>query len=944
MVLLFRTFCAIVSNLLLVRCCSLTSNSREQEKVKISCFEQDSNDFFLEVESLNSLREVHLEGFPFSEKNVDQFSSVLERLRVQSLTLGQCSINSELIGHLSIPSSLTTIQLEKLVVARGEIQKIIRQLPSSLESFTILNCYCGDESEQMVLLNLSLFSSLRNITVKNLNHSVFDFYELLLSIGSIPLETLRLNKFQLTNDEWDSVLEKWTENINNNNNSAFKNLKVIEIQIMDICRIRVNQVINFLLAIPTLEEFIFNVSGSSRSILLSTFPPQLRRFELRGFNEIYEPNGALSIYSSLYFINHQNLTHLTINERVRSSFLLSTQRERLEFLDFLGITNKNSNPDFNFSNCDNLKELKAPYFQLAHALPQFAQSFSIIESLTVHRIDSAEFGSYFETILSSRTLKNLSLHFSSNISFNLKAHKQKLVSSIEKLELGGIDWRMICWIADNFEFPWITELEIGLSGKIDDFELDEMLEKIHPSFFLLTSLTLSGSFCQSKSSSSVVFEGLRSLKIDSRFESIDLNQLFSYMPNLIELELPYLEIDSKVILKSPISVRSVVLSADIGETDHFINFINNLPNLFQLKGRFTNELGNDISPIDLAFYLKRLRIHFDSELQFDIHSKCLPILLFKEDKELKQLIRLRSPKITDYLGKWFSLEKYKKVIKPLFIADVDLVFHMGVFDSLVPKIFELFGTLEMKNYHSGDIIVTAKIFLSDIKFFEGSSVVYSLDNLYRTIANYLTNEFKIALEDVHINFVKQFIEKNKKRSFSLLILQLQSYFSSITKINHANNSKVFQLFSQIILDVSFLNFFFKIKNNSLEEGEKETLLLVYPFNFENLSSQLRNLNRRQFFFIDIQLTESIYQLDKIKNFFERFVEFLKLFSIPKEDECSICMDPFLQKETKLHEYRGKQFCHLFHTECLDKWLAEKSHVFKNDCPLCRKGGSACPIM
>ena len=117
---------------------------------------------------------------------------------------------------MSVPSSLTAIQLEKLVVAREEIQKIVRQLPSSLESFTILNCYCGDESEQQVLLNLSLFSSLRHITLKNLNHSVFGIYELLLSIGSIPLETLRLNKLQLSNDEWDSVLEKWTENTNNN--------------------------------------------------------------------------------------------------------------------------------------------------------------------------------------------------------------------------------------------------------------------------------------------------------------------------------------------------------------------------------------------------------------------------------------------------------------------------------------------------------------------------------------------------------------------------------------------------------------------------------------------------------------------------------------------------------------------------------------------------------
>ena len=161
-----------------------------------------------------------------------------------------------------------------------------------------------------------------------------------------------------------------------------------------------------------------------------------------------------------------------------------------------------------------------------------------------------------------------------------------------------------------------------------------MLEKIHPSFSLLTSLTLSGGFCQSKSSSLVVFRGLRFLKIDSRFKSIDLNQLLRFMPDLIELELPYLERDSKIILKSSVNVRSVVLSADIGKLDLFINFINNLPNLFQSKSKFTNELGNDISPVDLAFYLKSLRIHFDNELQFQIHSKCLLILLLKEDKEL----------------------------------------------------------------------------------------------------------------------------------------------------------------------------------------------------------------------------------------------------------------------------------------------------------------------
>ena len=137
---------------------------------------------------------------------------------------------------------------------------------------------------------------------------------------------------------------------------------------MDICKVKVNQVINFLLAIPILEEFIFNVSGLSRSISLITFPSQLRRFELRGFSEIYGPKGVLSIYCSLYFINQ-----LSMKRFVCSSFLPSTQRKRLEFLDFLGITNKNSYPYFNFSNCDNQKELKR---------------FSIIESLTVKWIDS----------------------------------------------------------------------------------------------------------------------------------------------------------------------------------------------------------------------------------------------------------------------------------------------------------------------------------------------------------------------------------------------------------------------------------------------------------------------------------------------------------------------------------------------------------------------------
>ena len=99
MVQLFRTLCAIVRNLLLVRCSSLTSKSLQQEKVKVNCFEQDWNDFFLEVESLASLREVHLEGFLFSEENL------------------------------------------------GEFSRNPKDWPSSLESFTILNCYCGDESE-----------------------------------------------------------------------------------------------------------------------------------------------------------------------------------------------------------------------------------------------------------------------------------------------------------------------------------------------------------------------------------------------------------------------------------------------------------------------------------------------------------------------------------------------------------------------------------------------------------------------------------------------------------------------------------------------------------------------------------------------------------------------------------------------------------------------------
>ena len=87
------------------------------------------------------------------------------------------------------------------------------------------------------------------------------------------------------------------------------------------------------------------------------------------------------------------------------------------------------------------------------------------------------------------------------------------------------------------------------------------------------------------------------------------------------------------------------------------------------------------------------------------------------------------------MGKWLSLEKYKKVIKLLFITDVDSIYLMGVFDPLLPKIFKLFGTLEMEKYDSHDINVTAKIFLSDIEFFKVPSAVISLDNFYHTIAN-----------------------------------------------------------------------------------------------------------------------------------------------------------------------------------------------------------------
>ena len=72
---------------------------------------------------------------------------------------------------------------------------------------------------------------------------------------------------------------------------------------------------------------------------------------------------------------------------------------------------------------------------------------------------------------------------------------------------------------------------------------------------------------------------------------------------------------------------------------------------------------------------------------------------------------------------------------------------------------------------------------------------------------------------------------------------------------------------------------------------------------------------------DVRLTITQEELDKIP---------LLDFSEIKTDEkiCSICLDEF-DKDSKI---RKIDCTHLFHSECIDKWLLENNYK----CPICRK--------
>lgn len=71
----------------------------------------------------------------------------------------------------------------------------------------------------------------------------------------------------------------------------------------------------------------------------------------------------------------------------------------------------------------------------------------------------------------------------------------------------------------------------------------------------------------------------------------------------------------------------------------------------------------------------------------------------------------------------------------------------------------------------------------------------------------------------------------------------------------------------------------------------------------------------------VKLTVSKEEINKLplKNFYEIKTD---------EKTCSICLEDFIQ-ECKIREINCK---HLFHSECIDKWLFENNYK----CPICRE--------
>ena len=911
-----------------------------QDKLAMDASVRRAEDFLLQLASYTSIKELYLEGFGFDEKNVIKFSDIISTLSIEKLTLFRCNLDDYVASHLRIPTSLKSIRFEQMNCSAKGIQLIISKLSNSLESLEILHCY--EEINQQIPLNLSRFPSLKTFCLDNSFGSSIDMQELLNSLVNLPLEIIKLKQLKVSPINMDYVLKSWTSKINN---SLVGTLKEFYFEIHSINEEVAQNLINCILSINSLEVFWFAKCNSPSKISLPPIPPSIREFGLEGFKSVFNRENNEMTFSNIK--NFSQLTHLSVTGEFEYFPYELFQLKQLEYLDLIDIKNKflPSPKSILPPSCDKLKHLLIGSLIFYPFLNNLSTNFPVIETIELNIHNYINMSNYLEKLLfSNHTLKSLKLYFPLNRKQYYLHLDQLSSSSIEELVLVNVSWKYASDMMWLFQFIPLKKIELCLID--EEIDLDSVIEKLNW-FPHLTSLSLSGYFHLSKQCKGT-FKALNFFELHYKSNSsLDLNLLLNCMPNLTELYLKNINLES-IILDYPINIRYLHLTVNFDQTEKTLNLVKNLPRLVQWTNYNENNLSynNGILAIDLAHYLNMLKIHFRNELKFKIEFDCLPILFLQHDLELLQLVRCKSQKLFSYFQDKFPFHKYKRVVEQLFTIKLGNEFLRYPIDSaLWSKFFLSIIRLGIGD-SSENIFFTANVLLGNnrnkaisrrilfdlndqfISRFFWFSIDSTVDLFYHLLVN---NFLQFQLEKEQLSFAKQFLKQNKEKGFSKVGNFLKYYFAFLTRDGHTINRDLYELFTPTLLTGSFRPLFNNIRLGRMNLKEVKALKLL-SLDYNCLNKRLRLLPLGQYIQIDYNLTRLLTKFDASLKSFEKFISLLKVIS-SSEENCSICFESLEtpdRKKIEIFEKGENSFCHLFHRDCLDRWF-----LHAKTCPMCR---------
>ena len=864
---------------------------------------------------------LHLNGFVFNEKDVTEFSNTFSEL--QELTLYGCGINEELITLLTLPSSLKSLRIERLHVPLKGIQGIIDKLSPSVESLEILDCLHKEFIQQepssnlsvqkKVQLDLSKLSHLKTICIENARND-FDSCNLLLSLTKIPLERMKLTGVYLSEKEWSLILREWREP----SKVVFsKSLKEFNLKIYDYDRKQIVELIELLFLFPCLEIFLLN-SYSTYGISLPPLPPKIKQFSLNLFSRVFIGDSKISFY------NPENLSNLTHLASYESFDAFPYDLLDLNQLEYFKICGESKIPNLPKSDgC--YRKLKYLSIQAAYLIPllkDFNDRFPIIETLVICYADSKISDSHLETILSSKTLKYLEIiHFGIEGAYlNILGEVE---SSIEELKLEYVHWGFISNILSYNRFPFLKKIHITL--KDTNITLEDIFKKLCH-FPQLTSLTLNGRIYFNNRKLPFRFRHLKYFCLYLSQSVFDLDNLLRCMPNLIELQLIGYSL-LELRLKNSILIRYLTLSVKFLRKYDFINLIKNTPNLIQLIAKAYWDFPDEIVPLttELMYYFKKLREHFNDELQFKSNPNCFPIKLLKNDDELLSLVRTKSPELPNYFIKNLPVDTFKPFVKQLFTIDYEKYFANESVDiELVKKFFNFLGKLQI--HSEEDIWLLHKLLFEKKDGLFLKSTIFFPDNLCEVYLNYLVKNIGINLESDHRNFIVEFYNANKNCSLLKIFNFFESFFKYLSIVDNKSiiiNVELFNFFSGHLLTPSFCSFFGRIK-----EGKRKNEFI--PFKIETMAEQFKGLDKEQYEELSNQFRYIFLKLCK-GSFAEGLFGVLNAILISKPD-CAICFEPLFSKECRFFKSTDGN-CHMFHSNCLNSFIKESTN---KDCPNCRR--------